>query len=266
MLSGTALSQTPATSRDYSDLWFNANESGWGMNVIHQERILFVTLFVYGSDRRPTWFVGPAVTYTSTDSSGAQTYTGDLYATTGTPFSTVPFDTSSVTVTRVGSITFTGKADGTASVTYSVTSGTAGTGTVTKTVTRQTWANTSVSGTYYGVVDTVNSACTPASDNGASRNFANISLATTGQSLSLQFTTLNANGSVSDTCRLVGNYTQSGRYGSSTGVVQCPVGTNVATYTLSEILIGATGFSARLNVKANCTVAGYIGGVRQFTP
>ena len=263
LLSGAALAQTPSTSRDYSNLWFVESESGWGMNVIHQERILFVTLFIYGGDRKPTWLVGPAVTYSSTDSSGAEIYTGDLYATTGTPFNTAAFDPASVTVTRVGTITFTGRSNGTASVAYTVEGGGAGTGTVTKNVARQTWAGTNIgASTYFGGVDLVNSACTPASDNGPIRRRADISLTISGTSLTLQFTMLNSNGTADETCRLQGTYTQTGRSGNSTGTIQCPVGTNVGTYSLSGIGANPAGFHARFTATTNCTTSGNIGGVK----
>jgi hypothetical protein len=263
VFSGAALAQSPSTSRDNSNLWFNANEPGWGMNVIQQERILFVTIFAYGSDRRPTWFVGPAVTFASVDASGAETFTGDLYVTTGTPFSTAPFDPSSVIVTRVGSITFVSRADGTATVTYSVESGAAGTGTVTKNLTRQTWSSANVAAsTYFGGLDTVNSACDNPADNGPSRERADLSLTISGTSLTLLMTTLKPAGGVDQVCRLEGNYTQAGRSGSSTGTVQCPPGTKVATYTLTAIAANANGFNARISGKGDCTFSGSVGGVK----
>jgi hypothetical protein len=263
LLSGAALAQTPSTSRDYSNLWFIENESGWGMNVIQQERILFITLFIYGPDRRPTWLVGPAVTYSSTDSNGNEIYTGDLYATTGTPFNTTPFDASSVTVTRVGSITFTGRSNGNASVSYTVESGSTGTGTVTKNVVRQTWSGTNVGATtYFGGVNLVNSNCAAASDNGLANVRADLTLTISGTSLTLLFTTLKPGGGVDQQCRLLGNYTQSGRSGSSTGKIQCPVGTDVGTYTLTGIGVSSSGFHARMSGTADCTVNGNIGGVK----
>ena len=122
-------------STDYSGLWYNAGESGWGMNVMQQEQILFITLFIYGTNGQPTWFVASNAAFTGANSAGDRTYTGALYATTATPFSTTPFNPSSVTVAQVGTITFVGRADGTATVTY-----TASGSTVNKTVARQTWA------------------------------------------------------------------------------------------------------------------------------
>jgi hypothetical protein len=41
----------------YSDLWLKPDEPGWGVNVVQQSETAFVTLFVYGPDGRPTWYV-----------------------------------------------------------------------------------------------------------------------------------------------------------------------------------------------------------------
>jgi len=38
-------------------------EDGWGMNIAQQGDTLFATVFVYGSDRRPTWYVASSITY-----------------------------------------------------------------------------------------------------------------------------------------------------------------------------------------------------------
>ncbi len=38
-----------------TDLWWNANESGWGVNVVQQADILFLTFFVYGPSGQPLW-------------------------------------------------------------------------------------------------------------------------------------------------------------------------------------------------------------------
>jgi hypothetical protein len=55
---------------DYSDLWWNSQESGWGMNIVQQGSIVFVTLFVYGPDGKPTWYVAPDAQPLAGDSSG----------------------------------------------------------------------------------------------------------------------------------------------------------------------------------------------------
>ena len=40
---------------DMTDLWWNANESGWGVTATHQGDVVFLTFFVYGMDNRPTF-------------------------------------------------------------------------------------------------------------------------------------------------------------------------------------------------------------------
>jgi hypothetical protein len=54
VLAGTAAGVWAGT---YSDLWLKADEPGWGVNVVQQSETAFVTLFVYGPDGRPTWYV-----------------------------------------------------------------------------------------------------------------------------------------------------------------------------------------------------------------
>jgi hypothetical protein len=104
--------QPPGPQLDYSAMWWNAAESGWGMSVIQSPttKIIFAVIYVYDGERRPTWFVLPSGSWTSNTS-----YTGDLYRTDGPPFTAVPFDPRSVNVTKIGtaSLTFTGASAGT---------------------------------------------------------------------------------------------------------------------------------------------------------
>lgn len=75
-----------ATVSNYTDLWWVASESGWGMNIDHQDNIIFATLFTYQANGRGQWFVM---------SSGVRqpdySYVGDLYRTTGPSFNAQPF-------------------------------------------------------------------------------------------------------------------------------------------------------------------------------
>jgi hypothetical protein len=82
----TFTSGSRAASTNYQDLWWNPNESGWGMNITHQGNILFTTLFVYGSTGRDAWFVASALNLQPDGS-----YLGDLLQTNGPPFFTVPW-------------------------------------------------------------------------------------------------------------------------------------------------------------------------------
>ena len=53
----TASAQAAAAT-DYTDIWFNPSEAGWGMNVVQSDAFLFLTFFIYGADSKPTWFTG----------------------------------------------------------------------------------------------------------------------------------------------------------------------------------------------------------------
>jgi len=115
-------------STHYQDLWWNANESGWGVNVTHQDNTLFATLFTYDAAGRDLWLVmsGGA---RQTDGS----YLGDLFRTSGSAFNAVPFvPLGAADVTQVGTmrLRFTDGNAGTLTYTNNDV-------TVTKAITRQ---------------------------------------------------------------------------------------------------------------------------------
>ena len=113
---------------DYSDLWWNANESGMGLNIVqHASRNIFAVWFVYGPDGKPTWYTIPGGTWTATT-----TFAGDVYATTGPPASSGTFDPSSVAVRKAGNATIVFSDANNASFSY-IIDGTAG----SKSITRQ---------------------------------------------------------------------------------------------------------------------------------
>jgi lysyl endopeptidase len=87
---------------DYTDLWWNPAESGWGLNLIqHPSGIIFGVWYTYGADGKRTWYVIPSGSWTSSN-----VYTGPVYATSG-PAYNGPFDPALVRRTQVGSATFT---------------------------------------------------------------------------------------------------------------------------------------------------------------
>ena len=66
---------------DYTDLWWNESESGWGFNIIqHASHNIFGVIYTYEAPNRPMWFVVPGGTWTS-----STTFTGKLYRVTGSP-------------------------------------------------------------------------------------------------------------------------------------------------------------------------------------
>ena len=94
-----------APRTNYSDLWFNPAESGWGLNIQqHPSDKIFATWFVYGLDQSPMWYVIPDGTWTSDHE-----YTGTIYRTVGPFFENPTFDPALVNVIQVGTgkLTFT---------------------------------------------------------------------------------------------------------------------------------------------------------------
>lgn len=86
-------------------LWYASpaeSESGWGLNLVQQGTVLFVTWFTYGTDGRDMWLHMSDARRTA-----ANTWSGTLYRTTGPAFNAVPFNPQQVTRTDVGSGTLT---------------------------------------------------------------------------------------------------------------------------------------------------------------
>jgi hypothetical protein len=123
---GTTASRASLTN--YQDLWLNTSEPGWGVNLTHQDDILFATLFTYDSAGRDLWLV-----MSRGDRQLDGSYLGDLYQTTGPAFNAVPFTpiVFPANYTKVGTMRFTFTGGTTGVMTYTV-NGAA----VTKTITR----------------------------------------------------------------------------------------------------------------------------------
>ncbi|MGZ5039896.1 MAG: trypsin-like peptidase domain-containing protein [Usitatibacter sp.] len=118
-----------STATNYQDLWWNDNESGWGVNVTHQGDILFATLFTYDASGQGKWFVMP-----NGPKTGAGAYSGALYATTGPAFNASPWVPAQATSVGTMSFTFTSGNSGT--LAYSVNGIT-----VTKAIQRETFSS-----------------------------------------------------------------------------------------------------------------------------
>ena len=93
------------SSPNFQDLWWRApagSESGWGVNITHQGDTLFATWFTYDANGRGLWLVMS----NGVRSAGSNTYTGDLFRTTGPPFNTANWNNAQFNFTDVGSATF----------------------------------------------------------------------------------------------------------------------------------------------------------------
>ena len=119
---------------DYSGLWWNPQESGWGLSL-HQSAFhaIFGAWFVYGSGNQPEWF-----TLQGGQWSDSTTWRGTLYRTTGPFFAGPGYDPRLVLVQAAGSVTLdfrqrTGE-EGRARFTYTVNGAT-----VTKVIERMSF-------------------------------------------------------------------------------------------------------------------------------
>jgi hypothetical protein len=121
------ISAARADASEYTDVYFNPAESGWGVFLVQSDTTQFLAFFIYGTDNKPTWYTAQL----AQDVAG--NYDGPLYATTGTYFG-LPWNPAQWTVDAVGTVSFVPIDIYSATVTYALTGGP----TVTKTVQRQT--------------------------------------------------------------------------------------------------------------------------------
>jgi len=213
MLASTWSAATTATT-DVSDLWWNPNESGWGVNMIQQYDTIFLTIFVYDASGQPTWYVGSSVAYTGNASDGSNVFSGTLYQTNG-PWFGGAFNANNVGTRQVGTVTFTHKTVSTGTLSY-----TADGVVVTKDVQRQTWKVNNLNGSYLGSINGNLSGC---SSNGYFEQ-GNLLFSITQSSNAITIVQT-GNGL---TCTYSGSYTQNGRMTSINGTARCSDGSSGA--------------------------------------
>jgi hypothetical protein len=73
-------SASRAGDTNYQDLWWNPNESGWGINLTQQGNTIFATWFTYVDQGRPVWF------YLIANQVNTNRFSGRFVATSGVPF------------------------------------------------------------------------------------------------------------------------------------------------------------------------------------
>jgi hypothetical protein len=198
-----------AQTSDYTDLWFNPAESGWGVTFTQNEDLIFMTFYVYDAARQPTWYIA----VTRRDANG--NFSGPVYGTTG-PFYGGAFDPTTVggrtagfasfvpTNSFQGSLSFS--ADGYSHDTY---------------IERQSLANILVGGTYQTVVTGSQSGCANSANNGIFSETDQVAVSQTFNPDTLRFDFFQ-NGTL--VCRIEGDYAQSGK------LIRVPA----ATYTCTS--------------------------------
>jgi hypothetical protein len=240
-----------ASTTNFSDQWWVPSESGWGASVLQQADVLFVDLFVYGSDGKPTWFTA-AATLQSGSPAGHAVFTGDLYLTAGSYFGGA-WNPAAMAYRKVGTLTFDAATINDATLTYAV-DGTA----VVKGVTRQLWRYENLTGRYYGGNSGEQTQC--GADNGRfdEKNYIEITH-NPDNSIAARFTTLEG-----DWLAFAGTYTQFGHMGQIAGTGTTSEGLTF-TFNLFEIERTISGITGRghIVIGSGCTWDGRWGGVRR---
>ena len=238
-----------ASTTNFSDQWWNANESGWGASFLQQGDIIFIDLFVYGADSKPTWFTAP-VYFQGTTASGHLIFTGNLYATTG-PYFGGAFNPAAVFEQTVGTLTFDASSVDTGTLTYTVD----GVG-VTKSITRQLWKYEDFTGNYYGGVIYDLSQCANPANNGHVEDLGTLSINHSANNTITMAAQINASA-----CVFVATYSQAGHMGTMQGSYSCTNGIT-GSFTAYEMEKNISGMTGRVNGQNNfCTFSGYFGGL-----
>jgi hypothetical protein len=238
-----------SANTDASDIWWNPNESGWGLEMTNTGTHIFAAMFIYGSDGKPTWVVA------NMDKTGAAapTFTGPLVATSGPPFNVVPFEPNLVTRQPVGTMTFVLTSVSTGVLTYTL-NGTP----VTKTVQRQPLTLDDYSGTFASVITLTATGCTdPANNNPGTTGNVIVTTTQTGPTMSQSWNLGNT------TCTYNGTYSQLGRMGTFASTWTCASGGS-GTMTMFQMSNQPGMFMGRVaivNTGNGCNLNGELTGL-----
>jgi hypothetical protein len=217
-----AFCQASATAQgaSYQDLWWNAAEPGWGINVLHQGDTLVATWFIYDIDGKPMWLLGVL------EKAAAASYAGAIYRFTGPAYSAGTFDPAKVTETVVGTARFDFTDAANAAVTTTVNGST-----VTRTVTRQTYAAPRINGTFLMAGHRERAGCADVSQNGSSFVYGRAyDFYTDGATLSVGYGSVDSSGTFVMSCSAVGRLDLHGSVAGFAAPFTC---TNGAAGTLA---------------------------------
>jgi hypothetical protein len=247
-LAALCLSSPAAHAAFLTDLWWSPDESGWGANIVHQDDVAFVTLFVYGADGAPTWFVATA-SLVALLPNGLPVMEGTLYRTRGPRFGGA-FDPSKVQAAPVGRLSISPLDRAHARFDYDVDGAY-----VSRTVARQTLRVPIAEPASLGYAATLSLTLrAPDTLPVKSRAAGTAQLQISSAMLDL---VLRVDG---ETCHHHGPILQEGRLGSMAGVYVCNSGRS-GTVEISELELSRNGFVARIAMSVpDGVLAGTIAG------
>jgi hypothetical protein len=236
-----------AFSSDTTDLWWNPQESGWGVNIIQQSNVLFATFFVYGADGKAHWYVAPDMEGVQNSGHG-YSFSGTLYETSGPAFFQ-SFNPETVVRRPAGTAAFVYAPPNNATLTYTVDGVT-----VNKDVVRQTWRLADFSGSYH-VTRNVDSSCGVTQAGASGYTWL---VTQSGNSVSIE-----SRQGAPLQCVYSGSLVQQGHLAIITGTANCSgLGANNQPFMLDQLQVTNHGFTGRISVnEVGCTLVGSIAGV-----
>ena len=222
-LGASMLQAAPARADDYSDIWWAGTaESGWGVNLIQIQDVIFATFFVHGPAPSKTANTGTSRHSTRTPERRIH----------GRP---VPDDrhrhrrgleSCAATATKVGTATFTPADSTSGSLVYNV-----GAVVVSKSIVRQTLTAIALGGQYYGTAVVVHSGCrTPANNGTVLTDFDALVAQNTSGGFQLDFTYAG-----NENCTFAGIYSQQGLLFRVPATYVCKTGTTTTLNTTAAI-------------------------------
>ena len=200
-----------AGASEFTDVYVDTNETGWGIFVVQSDTFEFLAFFVYGEDGKPTWYSCQL----SLDANG--NYSGQLYASTGAYYGG-PWDPSAQHTVAVGTCRFAPTDIYNATLTYSLTGGP----TVVKPIQRFPLTPYAFGGNYSGSMAGSVSGCqNPNSNDPAFRGRYGLTVTQNGeQSANSTFTFVDMNHS-GIVCTVAGPLTHLGRLYKLNGQLTC---------------------------------------------
>ncbi len=161
-LAVVALTPAAARAQDYTDIWWGAGgtESGWGVNFVQNDDIVFATFYIYDVNRQPIWY---SAAMTST---GSGSFTWPALPDAGLVLrQSLESEPSTLPRHLVGSSTFTPSSATTGTLNYSVTTG-ANMGAASKQIGRYAFKTILLGGNYSGAYSSTTIQCANSADNG----------------------------------------------------------------------------------------------------
>jgi hypothetical protein len=224
---GSAPLRGAAFSTDQSDLWWNPDESGWGIQYVHTGNAIFATMLVYGPTDQPTWYIATLEPQPSSD-----TWSGALLATSGPWFGTVPFDSALVKERTAGTMTWSALSTESGLLTYSI-DGVA----VSKTIYRQPLWRDTFAGEFPGIIEMT--IC------GVTGQWWGVPVLIKAIQEEGKLTVTAPIGALDKmgltVCTFAGDYTQLGHLGRSRGSFTCDDGSQ-GEHTFTEVTVRKLGW------------------------